>query len=165
MKVLALGNKFSFATWNNLATSYAKTEYILYLNDDVILTKNWLGSMIKILDTKPRVGAVSKKMYYTNLEPHWHCESNRSGPVKEAPATCLLVRRPLAIFNGKFKGYYYEDIELTRRIQKEGRKVWAERRYPILHIGGATFSRLSAQEKTKLINLNTKAFDEITGIA
>lgn len=158
MTVLNLHNKYSFAQYNNIALEKATTKYVLYLNDDVILSDNWLTSMVEVLERRPKVGAVSKKMFYRNGKPQWHCESRRGGYVKVAPATCLLVRRELARFDNYYEGYYFEDLDLIARIKSKGYKIWAERKYPIIHIGRATSEKVAPEEMAKLVEKNNKRF-------
>ncbi len=156
MKVLRLDNQYSFAKWNNLALKKTKKKYILYLNNDVLLSPSWLESMVEVLDKKRKIGAVSKRMFGEKGESDWHCGEEVGGEVESAPATCLLVRRELAGFDRRFEGYYFEDEVLIENIKRKGYKIWAEREHPIIHIGRVTFNKLPKSKQIELVNLNDK---------
>ena len=109
-----------------------------------------------LLKMKPDVGAVSKKLTDFEGKCIWHCGIEQYTEL--APATCLLVRRELAMFDEGFKGYYMEDIALCKKIRGLGFKIAVENLHPIKHFGRGTFERLDNQ--SELISVNDVYFRE-----
>ncbi len=54
-----------FAGGNNLGVMASKGEYIVFLNNDTIVDRNWLSTLFySILEEKDRVCMVNSKLYY-----------------------------------------------------------------------------------------------------
>lgn len=62
IKILQLDRNYGFAEGYNRALENNDAEYILLLNSDVEVTKNWLEPMIKIMDHNPLIGACQPKI-------------------------------------------------------------------------------------------------------
>ena len=67
-----------FSKANNQALSYAKGEYILFLNPDTVVEKKTFQECIKFMDSSPNAGAVGVKM--TDGKGRFLPESKRSLP-------------------------------------------------------------------------------------
>jgi hypothetical protein len=57
---------YGFAAGNNLGIMQAKGKYILLLNNDVVVTPNFLEPLIKLCESNPRIGGVSPKILFYN---------------------------------------------------------------------------------------------------
>lgn len=59
---------YGFAGGNNIAMDYAiktlKTSYILLLNNDTIVDKNFLNNLIKVAETDKKIGVVGSTVYF-----------------------------------------------------------------------------------------------------
>ncbi|MBC7473285.1 MAG: glycosyltransferase [Candidatus Sericytochromatia bacterium] len=53
-----------FAIANNLAAKQADTEKILFLNNDTLVTKNWLKLLVQELDNSPMIKIAGSKLIY-----------------------------------------------------------------------------------------------------
>lgn len=63
VKLIESKQNLGFAGGNNLGFSKARGEYIVLLNNDTIVDKNWLKELAKTADSK-NVGIVSSKLYF-----------------------------------------------------------------------------------------------------
>lgn len=66
-KFLQTGSNLGFAGGNNVGIKYAlvnRSDYILILNDDMILSNNLLTKLVGFLDNNSKVGIVSPKIYF-----------------------------------------------------------------------------------------------------
>lgn len=66
-KYIQTGKNLGFAGGNNIGIKYALgngSDYILILNDDMILPNNLLTKLVGFLDNNPKVGIVSPKIYF-----------------------------------------------------------------------------------------------------
>ena len=136
-----LKNDKSFSCWNNEAVKLANRKYVLYLNDDTFVSFRWLESMIELFESTHSCGAVGKVL-----------EEDKK-TIKIPTGTCLLVRRENAWFDpAYYGGYYYEDLDLIKRLRKRGLKVVMETEYPILHAGRSTSDTVPEIKEKQAIN-------------
>ncbi|MEK7168641.1 MAG: glycosyltransferase family 2 protein [Patescibacteria group bacterium] len=66
-KYIQTGKNLGFAGGNNIGIKYALgngSDYILILNDDMILPNNLLTKLVGFLDNNPKVGIVSPQIYF-----------------------------------------------------------------------------------------------------
>lgn len=52
-----------YAGGNNLGAKHAHGKYLVFLNPDTIVDKNWLDSLINVLDNNPKVGLATSKIF------------------------------------------------------------------------------------------------------
>jgi len=62
IQVIRSEKNIGFAGGNNLGISQAKGEYLLFLNNDTIITCPILENLVNALDSDPQIGAVSPKI-------------------------------------------------------------------------------------------------------
>jgi len=142
-------NNGSFSSNNNDAASEGDSEYILFLNDDTVAVKDdWLLSMVRVLDSDPKVGVVGSLLLYPDKKTIQHCGVFFSHKTNNLPyhmfykqdmnkvknfvlvpryyqavtAACMLVRRSDFESIGGFSNdyfYSFEDVDLCIRVKKE----------------------------------------------
>lgn len=134
-------NNKSFSQWNNEAVLMSDRKYVLYLNDDTFVSFRWLESMVELFESTHTCGAVGKVL-------------NEDERVILTPTgTCLLVKREDAWFDPiYYNGYYYEDLDLIKRLRKKGLKVVMEGNHPINHSGMATSKTIPEIKEKQAIN-------------
>lgn len=66
VNILALKENLFFPRANNLAISQTNGEYILLLNNDIIVDKNAIKEMVKTIEKDPQTAAVAAKMMFNN---------------------------------------------------------------------------------------------------
>jgi len=71
--------KLGFAEANNLAYKKSKGDYILLLNNDCIVTKNFLESLVSHLQRNPRVGIVQPTILFYRPNTPLHRKINSVG--------------------------------------------------------------------------------------
>ncbi|MFA5125794.1 MAG: glycosyltransferase family 2 protein [archaeon] len=68
VKIVQLDKNYGFAKGNNEGIKEAfkdkKMEYIVCLNNDTIVDKNWLKELVKTAESDKKIGMVSSKAYY-----------------------------------------------------------------------------------------------------
>jgi len=66
IKILNFNEPFNYAKMNNLAVSLCKSEYILFLNNDIeVISEEWLNAMVECAQ-KNNTGAVGAKLVFPN---------------------------------------------------------------------------------------------------
>lgn len=135
-----------FGRAHNRNLSYAKTKYFAVINDDVEFFENWAAPMITILEENPKVAQVSPKTNIFNTIGgdkigNWE---NTDNP-EYCEGSCFVMPTALAkkyrLFNEEFEYHYFEDMDLSLRLRKDGYLLKnADVKWQ--HLRGATTVRL-----------------------
>jgi len=144
----------------NTGASACRGKYILFLNNDTIVTENWLPPLLEVIN-RENVGAVGSKLIYPdgrlqeagsiiwNDASGWNYgrgdnpekpEYNFLRPVDYCSGAALLVRKELfeeaGGFDERYLPAYYEDADLCFSIRKSGYKVMYQPKSVVVHFEG-----------------------------
>jgi ADP-heptose:LPS heptosyltransferase/GT2 family glycosyltransferase len=125
LKITHSKNNIGFGEAHNRNLSLSKTKYFAVLNDDIEFFENWATPIIKILEENPKVAQVGPKTNVFNTlgmdkiggwedtdEPEY-CEGS-----------CFIMPTALAkkygLFNEQYEFGYFEDMDLSLRLRKDG---------------------------------------------
>jgi GT2 family glycosyltransferase len=147
VKVVELQKNYGYALGNNIGASIAKGKYIAFINNDVIVTSNWLNELINALEKDTTIGAVQGKIlragsnqidstgmfidYFGNVikragkEPD-SPEFNYVSEIFSVSGSCFVVRKDAYREVGEFnKNYFlmFEEIDLSWRLQLAGYRI------------------------------------------
>lgn len=173
VKIIENKKNLGYAEGNNVGIRYAlknKAEYILILNNDTIVDKNFLTEMVKVAESDDKIGIVGLKVYNygTNKiqslgikNAFWAIFFHKRGigrnqedekqfeedfGVEGVPGCGYLVKskaiKKSGLFNKNFF-VYYEEIDLFFRIRKKGYKLMVSSKSKIWHKEGATSKKVS----------------------
>lgn len=167
IKILTPNENLGFIRGNNYASKNAAGEYLLFLNNDTIVLKGWLDTLLRTFDRYPNVGAVGSKFVYPNgtLQEAgsmiWNDGSARGyGRNAENPnspeyhfvrevdfcsGASLIIRKDLFIEVGGLNEYYvpayFEDVDLCFSVRRKGYKVMYNPFSVVVHYEGVTSTR------------------------
>ena len=158
-------SNLGFAGGNNLGLRHCSGDYVLLLNNDTIVTPNFLEPLCQHLQRNPQVGIVQGKMllprfgnaldvcgsFFTALGLPYHYgyykpdgpKYQRSYPIFSGKGACLMFRRELIervggfLFDEDFF-CYYEESDFCHRAWLAGYEVHFVAGPPIQHLMGAT---------------------------
>ncbi len=164
----------------NRAASEAKGEYLIFLNNDTEVQKDWLDQMLAVFDRFENVGLVGAKLIYPNGRLQeaggiiWSDGSAMNFGRDDDPrkpeynylretdycsAACILIKASLFHgFNGFdeiFEPAYYEDVDLAFKVRAKGYKVVCQPAAQVTHFEGGTCG-------TDL-NSGVKSYQQING--
>lgn len=145
-----------FAKSNNRAARRAAGRYLVFLNNDLELSANWLEPLIELHESEDNVGAVGniQRNFETGLVDHagiffdlegmpTHAWKNRKGLPPKAyrernaiTAACILIERSLFLGLGGFDEAYrngMEDVDLCVRIRAGGHRLFVSHQSVIRH--------------------------------
>lgn len=147
----------------NIGAAKAKGSYLVFLNNDALVTKNWLESLIKTIKSSPKIGLVGSKIMYPdgrlqeaggmifqdgsgwNYGKNDHPDRYQYNYVREVDycsgASIIINKTLFDSFGGFDMLYapaYYEDTDLAFKVRKAGLKVMYQPESAIYHIEGAT---------------------------
>ncbi len=159
-------NEPSVCKARNIIINESKSDIIFFIDDDVILSKNYFNEHIKLYQFKDVVSTIGK-IYnrnhgvsidllnidepdlYTN-DPFYNkenIETNYTGPGISCNQSYLRkILLEVRGFDENFKGGYYEDADLANRIRNNGYKIGFNPKAYIIHIkapmGGLRFDKI-----------------------
>ena len=64
VKIIELKKNYGFARGNNIGVAEASGEYIVLLNNDTVVDKNWLTELVKVAEQSNNIGIIGSKNYY-----------------------------------------------------------------------------------------------------
>ncbi|HUI06986.1 MAG TPA: glycosyltransferase [Verrucomicrobiae bacterium] len=162
VRVIRNDTNRGFAAANNQGLAVARAKYVLLLNNDTVVTKNWLGRMLAVFDRFPEVGLVGpvsnyvsgpqlvKGAAYKTLDElpsfaeRWAAQhAGESQKVHRLVGFCLLARRAVIEKIGgldeRFGSGNFEDDDFCLRAGLVGFKARIAQDAFIHHTGSQTF--------------------------
>lgn len=186
IKLLEVGVNRHYGEGNNLGIEYAKGEFVILMNNDIVVTAGWLETIT--VELKEGVGAVGPCLLYLDelvqeaggfmmangseerRYRHLHTDVLPTDPFEcdYASAALLLMRRRDFIAVGGFDLYwepaYYEDVDLCLKLRTIGLKILCCPAARVFHIENATSSDRSLNlHLENIVNINKAKFAERWG--
>lgn len=164
LKIIKNNKNLGFAGGNNLGFQYIKGEYVVLLNNDVWVPRNYLEKFIKSFEEIPNLGSVQSKIvlmdkpdtldtcgsYWTDfsfLYYYGHGKSqllekyNKSMPFFSNKGASMMIKKDIIDKIGLFDDdfwCYYEETDFCNRIWLAGYECWYYPKAVIYHAGGGT---------------------------
>jgi hypothetical protein len=161
LEIIEWGEVFNYSKVNNIAAKNSQSDYLLFLNDDVLpLTSDWLEYMIAYAHFS-RVGAVGAQLLYPSgsiqhggvalglrgTADHMyrnfpynssaaHGSANWTREVSAVTAACVLIPRNVFEEVGGFNESYttaYQDVDLCLKISRAGYSIVQSQNSILLH--------------------------------
>lgn len=147
-KLIKNSANLGFAKANNQALPFCRGKYILLLNNDTKVKKDFLDVLVKIMEQDLTIGVVQPKIYImdnpryldnagsyltmTGFLQHWgymekdSSEFNSQKEIFSAKGACMLIRKKIVdkigLFDNDF-GTYFEESDFCFRVWLFGFKV------------------------------------------
>ncbi|MEP7042979.1 MAG: glycosyltransferase [Dokdonella sp.] len=147
----------------NAGAAIARGDYVLFLNNDTIVTAGWLEALLSCIEQAPQAGLVGAKLVYPdgrlqeaggivfNDGSGWNYgrfddpADPRYGFRREVDycsGAAILLRRDLferlGAFDKRYAPAYYEDTDLAFAVRAAGLKVYYEPAATVVHFEGIT---------------------------
>jgi GT2 family glycosyltransferase/tetratricopeptide (TPR) repeat protein len=174
-RVVVIRNEMNvgFAAGCNKALARARGRYLLFLNNDTVVSDGWLSRLVGcVLHAWPRVGMVGPVSNYApppqhvavdyhdlaGLDPfaarHGHEFAGQAVAVERLTGFCLLVRREVIECVGGFDEDYglgfFEDDDLCVRAREAGFGLLVAQDVFIHHFGSRTIAGLKIDSRQQL---------------
>lgn len=170
-----------FGGGNNQGVKLATGEYILFLNNDVVVSSEWLTNMVETIELSDKVGAVGPltnrisgrqnvvvdydvKDLQSFFEQANSLSARNKGNVKprrRIAGFAMLMRKSLfnelGGFDNRFSIGNFEDDDLCLRIRDTGRAVLVNQGVFIHHFANRTFSA-NKLDYDKIMRQNHEVF-------
>jgi len=162
-----------FSKAHNQAIKISKGEYVLVLNDDIIVKKGTLSSMILFLEEHPNVGMVGCRFIFPDgsfqessfrfpqKNRNWligrvfgvkELDHNKLHKTDYVMGAFMMMPKSVLDKVGLFDEQFFifcEEIDLAYRIKKAGYEIWYNPIGEIIHYHGVT-TRHHQDEETRL---------------
>lgn len=186
--VVQLDRNYGFAKGNNEGIREAfkdkGLEYIVCLNNDTIVDKDWLKELVKTAEKDEKIGQIQSKVLFGDrktihsagaiLLPDFASESrgfkekdigqfDKEEEIEMAIGCSFLIKRKvlekIGLFEERFFSYK-EDDDLSLRTKLSGYKVYYSPKSIVYHLHSSTFGakspkKLFYNERNRLLNLIT----------
>ncbi len=180
VKIILNEENKGFPAGNNQGIKVADGEFIVLLNNDTLLTPNWLNSLIKKFDIDERAGLVGpisnsvgneQCVYLENLaeynylnitEEYVKKHKNTYFETKLLGFFCVAIKKEviekIGYLEEAFTTGTYEDNDFCLRAQKNGYKLLIAEDSFVYHKGSISFKTLPSSEFNELVNKNKEIF-------
>lgn len=167
----------------NKGMKLASGDTLLLLNNDVIVSRNWLKNMKRCLYSRRDIGIVGPltnyasgkqqiDMPYTNLDEMSlqlnEADSTKWQQVNRIVGLCFLFKRELmekiGLLDERFSPGHYEDDDFCMRARDAGYRIIMAGDVFIFHHGSASFAQQEESKVKQLIERNRHKFMEKWGI-
>ncbi|MEK5272024.1 glycosyltransferase [Aeribacillus sp. FSL K6-8394] len=184
IKVIFNNENLGFPKGCNQGIEIATGENILFLNNDTIVTANWLDNLLTCLYSSDDIGAVgpvtNSAAYYSTIpvnytsidEMHQFAAShNVSNPDKweerlKLIGFCMLIKREavdeVGLLDERFTPGNFEDDDYSVRLRKAGYRLMLCRDTFIHHYGSVSWKK-DVNTYSKVLTKNEKKFKEKWG--
>ena len=156
-RIILNESNLGYAANNNLGARLATGEVLVFLNNDLVLTRGWCAPLYGKLLSEPNIGVIGNVQIQPNtgLIDHagvffdlvgcpGHRHKNRAISVlaedgvysTAVTAACWLVRKQVFFSIGGFDELYRngaEDVDLCLRLGQQGYRHWVDYRSVIYH--------------------------------
>ena len=170
LKIIRNSQNVGFASGNNIGILYSKGEYLVFLNNDTEVDKNWLSELVRAFESDD-VGAVQCKLLYLHDKEHFDSagcfidflgfplirglnekDNGQYDLIDEifyGKGAALAARRSLLDEIGCFDDdyfLYFEETDLCWRMHLKNLKVVYAPESIVFHAGEASISKKSVQK-------------------
>ena len=188
IEIIKNKENLGFAAGNNQGIAEAKGDYILLMNNDIVVTSGWLTRMIVCAERKPQIGIVGPVSNYVSgpqlvKEVNYDTSSltgltefarefseqytGQAKPFWRVVGFCMLIKRAviekIGGMDGRFGLGNFEDDDFNLRSTLAGFESWIADDCYVHHFGSRTFigARIDYGES---LNRNWEKFKKKWGI-
>lgn len=163
IRVLRNERNLGFVGSCNAGAALARGEFVLFLNNDTVVTPGWLAALVRCFAEEPDAGLVGAKLVYPDgrlQEAGGIVFSDGSGwnygrfgdpsdprydyrrEADYCSGAAIMLRREffntLGGLDTRYAPAYYEDTDLAFAVRAAGKKVYFEPRSRVVHFEGVT---------------------------
>lgn len=166
IKAIRSENNMGFAGGNNLGIDNATGDIFLFINNDIIISSDFIAPLVNRLSSDNRIGVVSPKIIYSNgplcyggckllgrylirinyITDNSDPQTNVSAETALAHGAAMMIRKEITEKVGKWPEAYFlysEEVDYCLAIKRKGYTIWYEPKAIVCHIGSQTTGKIS----------------------
>ncbi len=187
LKVILNSENRGFAGGNNDGIRASSGEYVLLLNNDTLVTRGYITSMLKYFDKIPNLGMVGactnnigneakvRVSYYDTagmpLFAHKFAHLNRSKYKEQSEGAlamfCVLIKAEIfeetGLLDERYERGMFEDDDFAMSLRQAGKSLIIAEDAFVHHYGSQTFNAMKNKEYMELFYENKRRFEEKWG--
>ncbi len=185
IRVLRNEKNLGFVGSCNAGAAAANGEFVVFLNNDTIVTAGWLKSLLDCFEQEPDAGLVGSKLVYPDgrlqeaggivfrdgsgwnygrfddpADPRYNFRREADYCSGAAIMLRTAFFRELGGFDQRYAPAYYEDTDLAFATRAAGKKVFFEPRSVLVHFEGITAGTDVASGMKRFQSINGEKFLE-----
>jgi len=147
----------------NRGAGVARGEYLLFLNNDTVVTTGWLDILLQTFEWEPEAGLVGSKLVFPDgrlqeaggiiwrdgsgwnrgkFDDPEKPEYNYLREIDYCSGASIMITKALFSkvggFDSKFAPAYYEDVDLCFKLRRAGYKIFYQPLSEVIHFEGGT---------------------------
>jgi GT2 family glycosyltransferase len=185
LKLFLNTDNCGFSGGNNQAVREATGEYLIFLNNDTVVTPGWVERLLTHMQGDPKIGLVGPVTNSTGNEARIPVNYNspvemeifaadlangmsgRSFDIRMLAFYCVMARKDqyetIGGLDERFLVGMFEDDDLAVRYHQSGFRVVCAEDVFIHHFQGAAFGKLDNDRYTRLFEDNKRKYEEKWG--
>jgi len=183
LKIILNDENKGFAGGNNVGISAAKGDYVLLLNNDTIVTRGWMTSLVKHIENNSVIGMCGPvtnaigneakvKVRYKNIiglnefayNYTWEHIGKEWKDPKVLAFFCILIKRDViekcGLLDTSYKVGMFEDDDYAEAVKRVGYNLTIAEDSFVHHFGGATFKKIQDKKYKEIFDSNKKSFEK-----
>jgi polysaccharide pyruvyl transferase CsaB len=185
LSVILNESNLGFAAANNIGLKRAEGHYLTLLNNDTVVSRGWLSSLIRHLAADDGIGLIGPTtneigneakvpVEYESLTamPSWAAEfvrdnDGRTFDIPMLAMFCVMMRRgvldAVGFLDEQFSVGMFEDDDYSKRVRERGYKIVCTRDSYIHHFGRASFKLLGDDRYREIFEKNRAVYEHKWG--
>ncbi|HBR02768.1 MAG TPA: hypothetical protein DD738_09165 [Ruminiclostridium sp.] len=171
-----------FAAGNNIGIHVARGDYVLLLNNDTIVTRGWITSMVKHMENDNTIGMCGSvtnsigneaqvMVKYHDIEGldefsynyTWKHMNEQWQDPNVLAFFCTLIKRGViekcGLLDESYKVGMFEDDDYAEEVKSAGYRLAIAEDSFVHHFGGSSFKRLKDKKYKEIFETNKKTFE------
>ena len=181
LRTLAQSENLGFAAGNNVGIGEASGEYICLLNNDTIVTRGWLRTLVNHARRDTSIGLIGpitnnigneariETSYKSTEDMHvqafiaTRAHTNTVLDLESAAFFCVVGRaeiwKEIGPLDEAYKRGYFEDDDYCQRVRSRGYRIVCADDAFVHHHLAASFGSLGKDQRDELLRTNQKIFE------
>lgn len=183
LKVYLNNENIGFAGGNNLGIKNSSGKYVLLLNNDTIVSRGWVTSLVKHLEQNPDLGMIGPvtnsigneakiNANYNNIEEMnrfaynytlRHINERFENP-RSLPMFCIMIKTDVihkcGLLDENYKIGMFEDDDYAESVRTCGYRLAIAEDSFIHHFDGGSFKSLDDEKYREIFETNKKIFEK-----